>query len=357
MVEIKNLTKYYGNKAALKGVSFTIQKNEVLGFLGPNGAGKSTTLNIIAGVIPATSGTVTVDGYDIVQQPVKAKKSIGFLPEIPPIYPDMKVREYLMFVAGLKGVPAEKRRTEVERAMERLKITDVQKRLIRNLSKGYKQRVGFAQALLGNPPVIILDEPTVGLDPTQLLEVRNLIMDLRHDHAIILSSHILGEISAVCDRIVIINHGEIKANDTIENLEQSMESSLILQLKVQGSSREVSKIAQGVEGVFSVSNIQFVKTGVYTYDVEIEKESVRNALLSALLQHGLEVLEVSTEKKNLEQVFTKLVNQKNSDGGLQELLAELRTESEAGDAEDDGHKDDAGEFSEEAGDDAAEKEE
>ena len=211
MVEIQNLTKYYGHKAALKGVSFTIKENEVLGFLGPNGAGKSTTLNIMAGVIPSTSGTVVINGYDIAQQPVKAKRCIGFLPEIPPIYPDMKVREYLHFAAGLKGIPAVKRKSEVERVMERLKITDVQKRLIRNLSKGYKQRVGFAQALLGDPPVLILDEPTVGLDPTQLMEVRNIILDLRHNHAIILSSHILGEISAVCDRIVVINHGEIKA--------------------------------------------------------------------------------------------------------------------------------------------------
>lgn len=329
MVEIQNLTKYYGNKAALKGISFTIKENEVLGFLGPNGAGKSTTLNIIAGVIPATGGTVTINGFDIAQQPVKAKRCIGFLPEIPPIYPDMKVREYLLFAAGLKGVPAARRRTEVERAMERLKITDVQKRLIRNLSKGYKQRVGFAQALLGDPPVIILDEPTVGLDPTQLMEVRNLILDLRRDHAVILSSHILGEVSAVCDRIVIINHGEIKADDTIENLEQSMETSLILQLKVQGSSREVSKIARSVEGVLNVGSIQFVQTGVYTYDVEIADESVRNALLSALLQNGLEVLEVSMEKKNLEQVFSKLVNQKNTGGGLKELLEELSAESEA----------------------------
>ena len=329
MVEIQNLTKYYGHKAALKGVSFTIKENEVLGFLGPNGAGKSTTLNIMAGVIPSTSGTVGINGYDIAQQPVKAKRCIGFLPEIPPSYPDMKVREYLHFAAGLKGIPAVKRKSEVERVMERLKITDVQKRLIRNLSKGYKQRVGFAQALRGDPPVLILDEPTVGLDPTQLMEVRNIILDLRHNHAIILSSHILGEISAVCDRIVVINHGEIKADDTIEHLEESMESGTILRLKVQGSSREVSKVARGVEGVVRVGNIQFVKTGVYTYDVEIQDESIRNALLSALLQRGLEVLEVSAEKKNLEQVFVKLVNQPEKRTSLKDLLDEMAEEDAA----------------------------
>lgn len=327
MVEIQNLTKYYGNKAALKGISFTIKENEVLGFLGPNGAGKSTTLNIMSGVIPSTGGTVRIQGYDIAQQPVKAKRCIGFLPEIPPVYPDMKVKEYLYFVAGLKGIPAAKRRSEVNRAMERLKITDVQKRLIRNLSKGYKQRVGFAQALLGDPPVLILDEPTVGLDPTQLMEVRNLILDLKRNHAIILSSHILGEISAVCDRIVIINHGEIKADDTIERLEEETQSGLVLRLKVQGSSREVPKIARAVDGVVKVENIQFVKTGVYTYDVELESDSVRNTLLSALLQQGLEVLEVTTEKKNLEQVFVKLVNQKSKHSSLEDLLEEMDAET------------------------------
>ena len=326
MVEIQNLTKYYGNKAALKGVSFTINENEVLGFLGPNGAGKSTTLNIVAGVIPSTSGTVKIQGYDIAQQPVKAKRCIGFLPEIPPVYPDMKVKEYLHFVAGLKGIPGAKRSVEVNRVMELLKITDMQKRLIRNLSKGYKQRVGFAQALLGDPPVLILDEPTVGLDPTQLMEVRNLILDLKHNHAIILSSHILGEISAVCDRIVVINHGEIKADDTIDNLEESMENGTVLRLKVQGSSREVPRVARAVEGVRKIGNIQFVKTGIYTYDVELEDESARNALLSALLQHQLEVLEVTTEKKNLEQVFVNLVNQPAKRAGLKDLLAEMEAE-------------------------------
>ena len=338
MVEIQNLTKYYGSKAALKGISFTIKENEVLGFLGPNGAGKSTTLNIMAGVIPSTGGTVKIQGYDIAQQPVKAKKCIGFLPEIPPVYTDMKVREYLHFAAGLKGIPAAKRKGEVERVMERLKITDVQKRLIRNLSKGYKQRVGFAMAILGDPPVLILDEPTVGLDPTQLMEVRNLILDLRRNHAIILSSHILGEISAVCDRIVIINHGEIKADDTIERLEEADNSGLVLKLKIQGSSREVPKIARAVEGVVRVDNIQFVQTGIYTYDIELENDGVRNALLSALLQHGLEVLEVSAEKKNLEQVFVKLVNQKTKHSSLEDLLSEMDEEAaqKSGDAPADG---------------------
>ena len=215
MVEIKNLTKYYGQKAAVKNISFTVEDHEILGFLGPNGAGKSTTMNIICGVIPSSSGTVTINGFDIAKDPIKAKRHIGFLPEIPPVYPDMKVKEYLTFVAGLKGVPGVKRKAQVAKAMDRLRITDVAGRLIRNLSKGYRQRVGFAQALLGEPDVLILDEPTVGLDPEQVIEVRNLILELKQDHTIILSSHVLSEISAVCDRVVIISKGEIRAVDTI----------------------------------------------------------------------------------------------------------------------------------------------
>ncbi|MCC8112346.1 MAG: ABC transporter ATP-binding protein [Ruminococcus sp.] len=335
MVEIQNLTKFYGKKSALRSVSFQVRENEVLGFLGPNGAGKSTTLNIMAGVIPSSSGTVTIQDYDIAQQPVKAKRQIGFLPEIPPVYPDMKVKEYLKFVTGLKGIPAHKKSTEVKRVMELLKITDVQGRLIRNLSKGYKQRVGFAQALIGDPSVLILDEPTVGLDPTQLMEVRNLILDLRHNHAIILSSHILGEISAVCDRVVVINQGEIKADDTLENLEEDSQSgSVLLRLTVQGSSRAVPRVARQASGVLRVSNVQFVRTGVYSYDVELESESSRNGLLSALLQNGLEVLEVTTEKKDLEQVFVKLVNQPNKRTNLQDLLDEMEAEAKESEASD-----------------------
>ncbi len=328
MVEIQNLTKFYSKKLALKNVSFTAKPNEVLGFLGPNGAGKSTTLNIVSGVIPSSSGTVKIEGYDIADQPVKAKQCIGFLPEIPPVYPDMKVREYLKFVAGMKHIPGAERGAEVERVMELLKLNDVQGRLIRNLSKGYKQRVGFAQALLGDPPVLILDEPTVGLDPTQLMEVRNLILDLRHNHTVILSSHILGEINAICDRIVVINHGEIRADDTIEHLEESVSTGVVLQLKIQGSSREVPKIARTVDGVMRVNNIQFVKTGVYSYDIELEDSSQRNALLSALLQHGMEVLEVSKERKDIEDVFVQLVNKPaETHSSLRDLLDEMDEEA------------------------------
>ena len=196
MIEIKNLTKYYGGNAAVKNISFTVMDNEILGFLGPNGAGKSTTMNIITGFLPSTSGTVLIGGTDIAEEPSAAKKKIGYLPEIPPVYPDMKVKEYLKFAAGIKGIKGAAKKEQVEDAMEKLKIKDMENRLIRNLSKGYKQRVGFAQALLGDPEYLILDEPTVGLDPSQVVEVRNLIMSLKKDHTIILSSHILQEIQA-----------------------------------------------------------------------------------------------------------------------------------------------------------------
>ncbi|MGN0584689.1 MAG: ABC transporter ATP-binding protein [Ruminococcus sp.] len=341
MVEIKHLTKYYGRKAAVKDISFTINDNEILGFLGPNGAGKSTTLNILCGVIPSTSGTVTIEGHNIETEPVKAKKCIGFLPEIPPVYVDMKVGEYLMFVAGLRGVPASKRRSHIERVMRRLNIEDVSKRLIGNLSKGYRQRVGFAQALIGDPKVIVLDEPTVGLDPSQLIEVRNLIIDLKRDHSIILSSHILSEISAVCDRVVIISHGEIQAIDTVANLESNAGANTVLKLKVQGGSRDVVRAAKGVKGVVNVSNITFIKTGIYTYDIEISSPDVRNALLSALLIAKLNVLEVSEERKSLEQIFVNLVNQPaGKKKSLKDLLDEMTDESESiSDGEDSGSSD------------------
>lgn len=325
MIEVKNLSKSYGSKLAVDGISFTAGESEILGFLGPNGAGKSTTMNMLTGYLSSSGGQALINGVDILEDPVRAKKDIGYLPEQPPLYLDMTVMEYLNFVYDLKKCKLP-RKSHLAEICSLVKITDVSRRVIRNLSKGYKQRVGFAQALLGDPPVLILDEPTVGLDPTQLMEVRNLILDLKHNHAIILSSHILGEISAVCDRIVVINHGEIKADDTIDNLEESMESGTVLRLKVQGSSREVPRVARAVEGVRKIGNIQFVKTGIYTYDVELEDESARNALLSALLQHQLEVLEVTTEKKNLEQVFVNLVNQPAKRAGLKDLLAEMEAE-------------------------------
>jgi ABC-2 type transport system ATP-binding protein len=322
MVEIKNLTKYYGKNPAVRGIDFEIRDNEILGFLGPNGAGKSTTMNIIAGYLPATGGTVTVNGYDITEQPSEAKKCIGYLPEIPPVYPDMRVEEYLQFVAGLKGVPRAERKKQVENAMERLHITEMRRRLIRNLSKGYKQRVGFAQALLGNPKVLILDEPTVGLDPTQVIEVRSLIQELKKDHSVIFSSHILAEVSAVCERVAIINKGEIMAIDTIENLERSMIANTILNLTAEGDKDKVTRLLRDVQGVTNITDIQFVRTGCYSYKIEIEAEDVRNEIMSVLLNNQCSIVEISMAKLSLEQVFLKLTVQDKKRTSLQELLSE-----------------------------------
>ena len=328
MVEIKNLTKYYGKKAAVKDISFTINDNEILGFLGPNGAGKSTTMNIICGYLPSTFGTVVIDGHDISDDPVNAKKCIGYLPELPPVYPDMKVKEYLKFVAGIKQVPKAEREKQIAYAMDRLKLEDVQNRLIKNLSKGYKQRVGFAQALLGNPKILILDEPTVGLDPSQVSEVRQLVKDLKKDHSVILSSHILSEISAVCDRVVVINKGEIQAIDTIENLENSMTANLLLDMTIEGDLKSVQNAISSTDGVAAIKSTDFVRTGVYEYKVEINEENIRNAVLSSVIAAGGNVLEIKTAKLNLEQVFMKLVSQPSHKvHSLEDLINEMPEEN------------------------------
>ncbi len=322
MVEIKNLTKYYGNNPAVRGIDFEIRDNEILGFLGPNGAGKSTTMNIIAGFLPSTGGTVIVNGFDITEQAAEAKKCIGYLPEIPPVYPDMRVEEYLNFVAGIKGVKKAERKQQIESAMERLHITDMRKRLIRNLSKGYKQRVGFAQALLGNPKILILDEPTVGLDPSQVIEVRNLILDLKKDHSIIFSSHILAEVSAVCERVVIINKGEIMAIDTIENLEKTLVNKNLLGLKVEGDKDKVVRLLKDIRGVLSITDINYISTEFYSYNVEIENEAVRKEILSSLIANDCNVAEVAMVKLDLEQVFLKFTSQTKKRSSLETLLDE-----------------------------------
>ncbi|MDE6103233.1 MAG: ABC transporter ATP-binding protein [Oscillospiraceae bacterium] len=323
MIEIKNLTKFYGRNAAVKNLSFTVNDNEILGFLGPNGAGKSTTMNIITGFLPSTSGTVTINGLDIAENPSEAKKMIGYLPEIPPVYLDMKVKEYLKFVAGIKGIKRSERSEQVESAMEKLKIKDVEKRLIRNLSKGYKQRVGFAQALLGDPKYLILDEPTVGLDPNQVIEVRNLIKSLKKDHTIILSSHILAEIQAVCERVVIISHGEIRAVDSIKNLEDSMGTSIVLIMKIEGDKDAVSECIKKVSGVTGINDINFEETGIYTYKIEIESDDVRKNIMSDLIKKDFVIDEVKSEKPNLEEVFVKLTAQAPKKKGLKDLLNEM----------------------------------
>ena len=329
MITIENLTKYYGNNKAVNNISFTINDNEILGFLGPNGAGKSTTMNMIAGYLPMTSGKVTIFGSDISKDPIKAKKNIGYLPEIPPVYPDMKVTEYLSFCAGIKHVPLSKRKDEIKRVLALLKIEDVKGKLIRNLSKGYKQRVGFAQALLGDPKFIILDEPTVGLDPNQVIEVRKLIKELKKDHIVIFSSHIISEVSEVCDRVVIINKGDIRAIDTIENLESTFSSSLSLHIKVKGSKSKAASIIEMTDGVKELLSIDNEGNDIYAFTVQLEgdAEEIQDKLMADLLQNQIRIVEVYTDKPNLENVFIDLINRPVQKESLADLLDEIVPET------------------------------
>lgn len=327
MIEIKNLTKFYGNNAAVKNISFTVKDHEILGFLGPNGAGKSTTMNIITGYLPSTSGTVLISGMDITENPSAVKKKIGYLPEIPPVYLDMKVKEYLKFAAGIKGVKGSERKAQIEDVMEKLKIKDMENRLIRNLSKGYKQRVGFAQALLGNPEYLVLDEPTVGLDPSQVIEVRNLIKSLSKNHTIILSSHILQEIQAVCERVVIISHGEIRAIDSIKNLEESMDASITVNIKAEGDKDEICKCINSVGGVGEITDITYEATNIYVYKVSIESDDVCKNILTELIKNDFAILEVTSDKPSLEEVFVKLTAHAPKKKGLKDLLEEMDSEN------------------------------
>ena len=335
MITIENLTKFYGSNRAVNRISFTINDNEILGFLGPNGAGKSTTMNMIAGYLPMSDGTVNICGSDITTEPTKAKSNIGYLPEIPPVYPDMKVKEYLSFCAGLKKVPSGKRKEEIERVMGLLKIKDVEGKLIRNLSKGYKQRVGFAQALLGDPKFLILDEPTVGLDPNQVAEVRALIKSLKKDHSVIFSSHILSEVSAVCDRVVIINKGDIRAMDTIENLEKSFAASLVLHIKVKGDKTKAASIIEMTKGVKEIVDIDDEGSSISEFTVQLEGESdaIRDAIMAECIKSGISILEIYTEKPDLESVFIELINRPVKKSGLEQLLEETPDESGAQDSE------------------------
>ena len=330
MITIANLTKYYGKNLAVNDISFTINDNEILGFLGPNGAGKSTTMNMIAGYLPMTAGSVDICGNDISKKPMQAKKCIGYLPEIPPVYPDMKVKEYLKFCAGIKKIPVTKRGEQIEYVMKKLKITDVQNRLIKNLSKGYRQRVGFAQALLGNPKFLILDEPTVGLDPEQVAEVRDIIKELGKHHSVIFSSHILSEVSAICDRVVIINKGVIRAVDTIENLKSRFDTNPVLCIKLGGDREEIEKIIKSVVGVAEISEIKPDGENINTFMVKLSgnEDEVRGKIVSEVVSKGFTLIEVSTEKADLEEIFIKLINQPVKKETVEDLLKSMDNEAD-----------------------------
>ncbi|MBQ5989755.1 MAG: ATP-binding cassette domain-containing protein [Oscillospiraceae bacterium] len=327
MIEIKNLTKNYGQIEAVKGISFTANKNEILGFLGPNGAGKSTTMNMIVGYLPPTSGEILIDGMSMADNPREVKKKIGYLPELPPLYLDMKVIEYLRFVAGIKEVPKAEREHQVARALSRLKITDMKNRVIKNLSKGYRQRVGFAQALIGDPQVLILDEPTVGLDPNQTMEVRNLINMLRKDHTIIFSSHILQEVSAVCDRIVIIDKGQIKAVDTKEHLTGSSDD-IVYVLRVEGACADAEKALKEIGGIKNIMEINFLDENLSEFKIELESEETRNAVVSGMIAAGFSIAEIRKISVSLEDVFASVTRGKSYSGLASENSDEKKSDSE-----------------------------
>ena len=307
MIEVNNLVKRYGDHTAVDHLSFKIEKGKIYGFLGPNGAGKSTTMNMITGYIASTEGTVTIDGHDILDEPEQAKKCIGYLPEMPPLYFDMTVLEYMNFVADFKKIPKDKKKSMVAEVMEMVKITDMKNRLIKNLSKGYRQRVGLAQAILGYPEVIILDEPTVGLDPKQIIEIRDLIKSLKEKHTVILSSHILSEVSAVCDYVLIISHGKLVASDTPENLGKLAEGSNTLNLIVKGEKDKIRTALGQIEGVKNVTVADAKEEHAWNVTVSTNEDSdVREEVFFKMADAKCPILEMQSKKVSLEEIFLEL---------------------------------------------------
>ena len=314
MIEVKNLVKRYGDHTAVNHLSFEIEKGKIYGFLGPNGAGKSTTMNMITGYIASTEGTVVIDGHDILEEPEEAKKCIGYLPEQPPLYFDMTVLEYLKFVADLKKIPKDKKASMIEEIMDMVKITDMKNRLIKNLSKGYRQRVGIAQAVLGYPEVIILDEPTVGLDPKQIIEIRDLIKSLGEKHTVILSSHILSEVSAVCDHVLIIDRGKLVASDTPENLSKVMEGANSLELTVKGKEEEIREAMNLVENIQEMIYHESFVPDACDFTVKISGEQdMRENIFFALADAKCPILKMQPTNMTLEEVFLKLTEDDNEE--------------------------------------------
>lgn len=306
MIEVKNLVKKYGNHTAVDHLNFTIEEGHVYGFLGPNGAGKSTTMNIMTGYLGATEGEVLINGHDILKEPEEAKKQIGYLPELPPLYMEMTVCEYLEFVAELKGIAKNKREESINEVEKMVKIWEVENRLIRNLSKGYRQRVGLAQAVLGFPKIIILDEPSVGLDPKQIIEIRELIRQLAKKHTVILSSHILAEVREVCDYILIISKGKLVASDTPENLERNLGDSDLIEIETKASPDEVRRILETVDGIRSIST-KHLENGIAWAQIQEKKNTdVREKVFQAFAQNHQPLLKLNPLQVSLEDVFMEL---------------------------------------------------
>ena len=307
MIEVNNLVKRYGDHTAVDHLSFKIEKGKIYGFLGPNGAGKSTTMNMITGYIASTEGTVRIDGHDILEEPEAAKKCIGYLPEQPPLYFDMTVLEYMKFVADLKKIPKDKKATMIEEVMDMVKISDMRNRLIKNLSKGYRQRVGLAEAIMGYPEVIILDEPTVGLDPKQIIEIRTLIKDLKKKHTVILSSHILSEVSAVCDYVLIISHGKLVASDTPEHLGKLAEGSNTLEMLIKGEKSQIKQALESIEGVNSVTIEKDEKQNLWSTKVSTEENNdIREKVFYKMSDINSPIYEMKSKKVSLEEIFLEL---------------------------------------------------
>ncbi len=313
MIEVKNLRKDYGSHHALKGISFSLEEGQIVGLLGPNGAGKSTTMNIMTGYISATSGTVSIGGYDMMNQPEKAKKLVGYLPEIPPVYPDMTVTEYLDFVCELKGIRKKtEKKEEIARVIKEVHVDEVAGRLIRNLSKGYRQRVGLAQALIGNPPVLILDEPTVGLDPKQILEIRELVRTLGENHTVIISSHILPEVQEVCDYILIIDQGRLVAQERSEHLSEHMEDQNQLVLTAKGARDNVEEILRNSDLVREYHIDNETEETVDVKVVSASDQDIRDNLFFEFAEKKIPIIKMEMESMSLEDVFMKLTGQEGS---------------------------------------------
>ena len=311
MIEVSGLTKLYGPRTAVRDLSFTIQKGEIVGFLGPNGAGKSTTMKILTGFMPASFGSVKVAGFDVFEQAIDVKRNVGYLPENPPVYLEMVVEEYLKYAARLHDVPKEKLNSAVDSAVEKTGLSHVRKRIIGNLSKGYRQRVGLAQALVHDPQVLILDEPTVGLDPVQIIEIRELIKGLGGQHTIILSSHILPEVTATCQRIIVINKGQIVAQDSIERLTTRMKQGSLFHMEVKNLS------SSGISAMKSLSGVKDVQTAGSKITIEIDPNQgeFRDRIVELAVQEKMGVLEFTSEKLSLEEVFLQLTTQENHTQG------------------------------------------
>jgi gliding motility-associated transport system ATP-binding protein len=328
VIEVEHLTKRYGPVTAVDDISFSVQRGEILGFLGPNGAGKTTTMRVLTGYMPPTDGRAVVAGYDVFEQPIEAKRRTGYLPETPPLYPDMTVRDYLAFVSRIKGVPRGERTGRVNEMMEKTRIADVADRHCGKLSKGYRQRVGLAQALMHNPDVLILDEPTAGLDPKQIIETRQLIKALAGDHTIILSTHILPEVSQTCQRVVIINRGRVVAVDTPDNLTSRLRGSETMYLQVDAAGAEVASVLQRVSGVTRVA-IADTKQQIVGYEVDSETgRAVRRELAAAIVGRGWGLLEMRPMRLSLEEIFLHVTTEETPATAAASTEAEMASSEE-----------------------------